>query len=106
MSVRGTTHARVQKRIINNDRGGTYVCCAWDECDNDGFELYKVRMHEHAQSVGCDSSLAKHITYVFCTERHKQYFLACTGAMAHDTQARNRGRIAGMLPPGMKRMVG
>ena len=79
MSVRGTTHARHEKRVINLDRGGTFVCCAWDECDNDGFEIDKVRTHEHAHSIACDSNLARHCNYVFCSERHKQYWLNCTG---------------------------
>lgn len=106
MSVRGTSHAIVQKKIINHDRGGTFVVCAWDECDRDGYQLYSVRMHEHVASIPCDSGSAKHITYVFCTERHKQYFVACTGQNAHELAARYNGRQAGMLPPGMRKTVG
>lgn len=95
-------HAQLQRKVINHDRGGTKVACAWDECDRDGFENNKVTAHEHAVSIPCWHDLAKHISYIFCTDRHKQYFLACTGPMARDTQARNNGRIAGMLPPGYK----
>lgn len=105
MSVRGTSHAHLERKVINRDRGGTFVACAWSDCDKDGLENHKVTVHEHARSIACDDSLAKHISYVFCTERHKQYHLASTGAMAHDTQARNNGRIAGMLPPGMRQMI-
>jgi len=106
MSTRGTSHAMAHKKIINHDRGGTYVMCAWDECDRDGYQLYSVRAHEHAGSIDCDSSLAKHITYVFCTERHKQYWLACTGASARELAARYNGRQMGMLPAGMRKMIG
>lgn len=102
MSVRGTTHGTVQRKVINHDRGGTFVCCAWDECDKDGFEIFKVRAHEHAHSISCYSDLAKHINYVFCSERHKQYWLNATGEMAKESAARNNGRQHGMLPEGMR----
>jgi len=103
MSVRGTTHGMVEKKVVNLDRGGTFVMCAWLDCDRDGYELYKVRQHTHAPNIACHSSLASHVSFVFCTERHKQYWLACTGEMAKHTEARNNGRVAGMLPPGWKR---
>lgn len=105
MSVRGTTHAMTHKKVINHDRGGTFVMCAWDECDRDGYELYKVRTHEHARSISCDSSLAKHISYVFCSQRHLTYWMYCTGENARDAEARYNGRIRGMLPPGMRNTI-
>lgn len=102
MSVRGTFHAKIQRKIINHDRGGTFVMCVWEDCDKDACSLYEIRNHEHIREIPCDHPLAKHCTYAFCSERHKQYFLACTGAMARDTEIRNRGRVGGMLPPGWK----
>jgi hypothetical protein len=93
------------KKIINHDRGGTFVMCAWDECDRDGFELYKVVSHEHSHSIPCDSSMAKHVSFVFCSERHKAYWAACTGTNAYELAARYNGRQRGMLPPGMKKMI-
>lgn len=73
MPVRGTTaweHAIIHKKIINYDRGGTYVLCAWDTCDKPGYEMYKCV--EHDNKSGYED---KTITYVFCTERHRQYFI-------------------------------
>lgn len=105
MSVRGTTHAIVQKRIINHDQGGTNVVCFWADCSNDATTLYQVRNHEHARNIRCDDPLSRHTMYAFCTERHKQYHLAGTGTAAHDTAARNQGRISGMLPPGYRRSL-
>lgn len=102
MGVRGTTHAILQKRVINHDRGGTFVQCAWSDCYKDGFESHKITQHAHARTIPCDSSLATHVSFVFCTERHRQYWLACSGEQAHDTEARNNGRISGMLPPGYR----
>ena len=102
MSVRGTSHAMTHKKIINHDRGGTFVMCAWDECDRDGYELYKVTSHEHAGNSPCGSPLAKHIQYVFCGERHKAYWVACTGENAKELAARYNGRQRGMLPPGYR----
>lgn len=93
---------RVAKYVINMDRGGTRVVCAWDECDKPGFEMHKVRTHEHAHNIPCDSDLAKHISYIFCTDRHRMYWLNATGEMARESEARNQGRIYGMLPAGMR----
>lgn len=100
----GQEHARVGKKIINFD-ADRYGMCAWLDCYKDACSLYEIRTHEHARNIPCDHPLGRHVTYAFCTERHKQYHLACTGAQAHDTAARNRGRIAGMLPPGWKQTV-
>lgn len=80
MSVRGTTawqHARVQKRIINLDEGRNSTC-AWDTCSNDSTSLYQFRQHEHVHSIACDSSLARHIWWAFCCERHMTYFVNAT----------------------------
>lgn len=74
MPIRGTSawrHAIIQKKVINHDRGGTYVICAWDTCEKTGYENNKVVVHE-----GKSGQEAKDITYVFCTERHKYYWLA------------------------------
>jgi hypothetical protein len=99
-----TEHARIGKKIINFDTGG-YGICAWSDCYKDACSLHEVRQHEHARSVACDGPLGRHVTYAFCTDRHKQYWLAGTGEMAHDTSARNNGRISGMLPPGLRRTL-
>lgn len=101
----GTEHARIGRKIINFNTGG-YGICAWSDCYKDACSLYEVRQHEHARIIPCDSPLGSHVTFAFCSERCKQYWLACTGPMAHDTGARNQGRIAGMLPPGWKQSVG
>jgi hypothetical protein len=72
--ARGTTrwqHAIIQKKVINLDRGGTYVVCAWDTCEKNGYESHKVVEREH--KAGREPHT---ITYVFCTDRHKQYWLA------------------------------
>lgn len=98
-------HARIGRKIINHDTGGGYGVCAWSDCYRDACSLYEVRAHEHARTIPCDSQLARHVTYAFCRETCKQYWLAGTGPMAHDTAARNRGAISGMLPPGFKKSV-
>lgn len=74
MTVRGTTahnHAIIAKKVINHDSGtGRHIICSWDTCENDGFELYKVRVNTAA-----DGYEARYMHYVFCCERHKQYWL-------------------------------
>jgi hypothetical protein len=76
--VRGTTrwaHGIVSKKIINMDSGdGRHVLCSWDTCEDDGYELYKVRVN-----TGAEGYETRYMNYVFCSERHKQYWLAnCT----------------------------
>lgn len=73
MPVRDTTawrHAIHDKKVINHDRGGTYVMCAWDTCERDGYETHKVVQNEAAEGYP-----ARYITFVFCSERHKQFWI-------------------------------
>lgn len=80
------THAIIHKKVINHDRGGSYVLCAWADCEKDGYELFKVR-------VNYGTSAAPHVlNYVFCSERHRQYFVHSHRAYGH-------------LPPGHKMSV-
>jgi hypothetical protein len=75
MPVRGTTrwnHAIIQKKVINHDRGGTNVMCGWDTCELDGYENNKVVITE---------GINKTTTYVFCSERHRQYWINSTRDM-------------------------
>lgn len=53
---------------------GTWIRCAWDDCDRQGYELFKVLVHEHV-GMACDEPGAEHIAFIFCTEKHKQYHL-------------------------------
>lgn len=72
MPVRGTTqwaHAIHSKKVINHDRGGTFVMCAWDTCERAGYQNNRVVTHE-----GTPGNV-KDITFVFCSDRHKQYWL-------------------------------
>ena len=94
-------HARITKKIINHDAGGRPIVCAWDDCDRDATVLYQTRHHEHAKTIGCDSPLAKHITYAFCTERHKRLWDNATGGNALESIART-GRAYGNLPVGSR----
>lgn len=90
MPVRGTTlqmHAIIQKKVINHDRGGTHIMCGWDTCERDGYENNKVVVHE-----GAPGYEAKDITYIFCSERHRQYWL-------HSTVSCNN------LPPGYRSSI-
>lgn len=90
MPVRGTTawtHAILEKKVINLDRGGTHVMCAWDTCENDGLESNKC-----VENIGAPGHERQTLTYVFCSERHRQYFI-------HSTVRAND------LPAGYKRSI-
>jgi hypothetical protein len=90
MPVRGTTqwrHAILDKKVINHDRGGTYVMCGWDTCEKDGRESNKC-----VETISAPGYPKQTLTYVFCSERHRQYFI-------HSTVRAND------LPPGYKRAI-
>lgn len=97
MSTRGTS-AWLANRKVRKPGGGVLPCC-WDTCDKDGSTLYRVITHEHAPGASC----AEHDSrYVFCSERHKLYWLHSSGQRARELEARYGGRIYGMLPPGQR----
>jgi hypothetical protein len=82
-------HAIIQKKVINLDHAGDRnVMCAWDICERDGYEMHKIRLRDSAPGV----VPVKTITYVFCTERHKQYWINSTSKY-------------GNLPPGYARSI-
>ncbi len=67
-------HAIVSRKVINLDHDGNkHVMCAWDTCEKDGTEDNKVVTHE-----GNPGYEQRTITYVFCSERHRQYWLNST----------------------------
>jgi len=68
-------HAIIQKKVINLDHGVNngptkYVMCAWDTCENDGYELYKAIVHHEKPGYPLYT-----VTHVFCCERHKMYWV-------------------------------
>jgi hypothetical protein len=97
---------RVEKLIINLDTTLPMVC-GWDECDRRARTSYQVRLHEHPR-VSCTAvneaggELGRHAHFAFCSERHLMYWVNATGTHAHESAARNQGRIYGQLPAGMR----
>lgn len=73
---------RIHKKVLSMD-SGQWILCAWDECDRQGYELYKVRVRE-GQTI---------IQYVFCSERHKQYWIESSRS------------LSGRLPSGARSML-
>ena len=73
MPVRDTTayrHAILEKKVINHDRGGTHVICAWDTCEKDAFANNRIRINTASPGYP-----PRYMNYCFCTERHRQYWL-------------------------------
>ncbi len=81
------------KKILSLDkaaRGETvWLRCCWDDCDKSATSLHQSLFHDHPKTYRCDHESAKHVKYVFCTERHRQMFLHSHIAM-------------GKLPAGFK----
>ena len=94
--------ARVERLMINLDTQMPMVC-GWDECDKLARTPYQVRVHEH---VGrCESEAAqfgRHAHYVFCCQRHLDYWVWSSGWRAHELASHYNGRMRGFLPPGMR----
>ena len=98
---------RVFKRVVNLDWGDRFITCAWADCERPGFESNKIVMHEHLPGVRCDDpAQAKHATYVFCSERHRQMWGNSTGWRANRLAEQHGGQISGMLPTGSRGIMG
>lgn len=68
MSMR--QHAVISKAVINMDQhGDRHIVCAWDDCERDGYELYKCTVNYGG------TEQAQIVRYVFCSERHRQYWI-------------------------------
>ena len=106
---------RVEKKVINLDAGGDRVLvCCWDECDRPGYQCYRHVSCRHDPVMGCEAAderglvytgQSAHITYVFCTQRHRNYWVNATGRNALESIART-GRAYGNLPVGLRGMIG
>jgi hypothetical protein len=84
-------HAIIEKKIINLDHAGDrHVMCAWDDCENDGVELHKVVINYGKANT------PKLVNHVFCSERHKQFFINSAKEIDGVPQY-------GRLPPGYRR---
>jgi hypothetical protein len=68
---------------VLNGLGEPLPCC-WDECERRGHEQCKVVVRKSASDPGT--------SYVFCSERHRDYY-------------RHSHRSFGNLPPGSKMLV-
>lgn len=65
-------------KMVFSHSSGTWIKCVWCAMhgqDNPGYELYKSVFHEHARALPCDHPASQHVNFVFCSERHKQYYL-------------------------------
>lgn len=110
----GFDHARLERRAVNLDAGGRPIVCSWDECDRDGTVLYRHTSCLHSPQVGCEKAeqfaamhgvASNHLIYVFCSQRHRNYFVNATGRNAQESVART-GRAYGNLPAGLRKMIG
>jgi hypothetical protein len=63
---------RVNKKVINMT-SGRYLECCWQDCTQPGYQQYSHTVREGASTI----------TYVFCRERHLQYFLNSSRSMGN-----------------------
>lgn len=71
--VRGTTHARLHQKVVITEGlwTGEKIFCAWEDCDNDGYFCHRVRVNYGQHPTGEPWVT----TYIFCSERHRQYWI-------------------------------
>jgi len=107
-------HAKLERKAVNLDAGGRPIVCCWDECDRDGTVLYKHVSCLHDMRVQCaradertliNAGRTAHLDYIFCSMRHRNYWVNSTGRNAQESIART-GRAYGNLPAGMRNMIG
>ena len=107
-------HAKLERKAVNLDNGGRPLPCCWDECDRDGTVLYKHTSCLHDPRLGCrhadmatlaTAGRTAHLEYVFCSQRHRNYWVNATGRNAQESIART-GRAYGNLPAGLRGMIG
>lgn len=55
---------KIYRKVLSHD-SGQWILCAWDECERQGYELYKARVNERQHII----------QYIFCSERHKMYWV-------------------------------
>lgn len=81
---------RVERRVLDRENAERlddhHLLCCWDTCDRYGLEIFKVRVKYGTPGVPYDT------WYVFCSERHKMYWVNSTRDLYN-------------LPPGYKRAV-
>ena len=84
-----TYRGKLSERRIIDPQDETRLLCCWNDCDRYGLELHKAREY-----LGIDPRTSGPIYtwYVFCTERHKMYWV-------------NSVRDLFNLPPGYKLAV-
>lgn len=96
---------RVNKLIMNPWTGPT--TCGWADCYKRATVIWSVRMHEHVDRVPCHwveqagGALGRHAMYNFCSEECLMFWVGSSGENAHETAARNNGKIYGMRPKGI-----
>lgn len=103
-------HARIAKKIINHDAGGTALVCMWDDCERPGRTTYQFRACRHPVGWPCQyadrmaaahGATGAHIWMAFCSERHAVMFRYSEGWRAL-AMIEDQGRAYGNLPRGSK----
>lgn len=64
------------KRVISRS-SYTWIRCTWcamNGSDRQGFELHKHLGCDHDRRMPCNSPGVQHVWFIFCSDRHLQYF--------------------------------
>lgn len=51
-----------------------WIQCNWFECSRDGYNNFRYIVHDHSHLIPCNHHLATHVNYIFCCERHREYY--------------------------------
>ncbi len=86
---------RSERRVLDRENAERldyhHLLCCWDTCDRYGLEIYKIRVNYGILPGDgiTRPDLPYNTWYVFCSERHRQYWA-------------NSHRDLNNLPPGFK----
>jgi hypothetical protein len=65
------------EKVLNRDHpeDTRWIVCGWADCTKPGYELHKTLFHDHNPGFPCNDARVKHVWYIFCSDKHKNYFL-------------------------------
>lgn len=70
MTAASSQHAIISRKVLSHDSGDWLLCC-WDDCQRQGYDMHKAIQRTTSKASG----RLETVSYVFCTERHRQFFL-------------------------------
>jgi hypothetical protein len=73
---------RVHKKVLSHNTG-TWILCAFEDCERPGFEVNHYTTNEGYEPFGMPDGTVEYrpklLKYIFCSEGHRQLWIDCIG---------------------------